>query len=102
LSVPDAELLIQLAEVLGVDVSDLLGKKIEVSEGQNELDTLALELAKLNELLVVYGNKVSNLKKKIGFGIAVFLVIIVICATYETWSDIWYRFGQNLYYMLHS
>lgn len=102
LSVPDAELLIQLAEVLGVDVSDLLGKKIEVSEGQNELDTLALELAKLNELLVVYGNKVSNLKKKIGFGIAVILVIIVICATYETWSDIWYRFGQNLYYMLHS
>ena len=102
LSVPDAELLIQLAEVLGVDVSDLLGKKIEVSEGQNELDTLALELAKLNELLVVYGNKVSNLKKKIGFGIAVILVIIVICATYETWSDIWYCFGQNLYYMLHS
>ena len=31
---------------------------------QTELDTLALELAKLNELLVVYGNKLSNLKRK--------------------------------------
>ena len=31
ISVPDAELLIQLAEVLGVSVSDLLGKKIEIS-----------------------------------------------------------------------
>ena len=65
ISVPDAELLIQLAEVLDVNVSDLLGKKIEIPEGQNELDALALELAKLNELLVVYGNKFSNFKKKI-------------------------------------
>ena len=35
LSVPDAELLIQLAEVLDVEVSDLLGEKIEISDGQS-------------------------------------------------------------------
>ena len=64
ISVPDAELLMQLAEVLNVNVSDLLGKKIEIQEGQNELDTIALELAKLNEILVVYGNKLSDLKLK--------------------------------------
>lgn len=40
LSVPDAELLIQLAEVLNVEVSDLLGKKIEISEDQSEMDEI--------------------------------------------------------------
>ncbi len=102
LSVPDAELLIQLAEVLNVEVSDLLGKKIEISEDQSEMDVLACELAKLNELLVVYGNKLSNLKKKIGIAIGVVLVVFFICAIYDSWSDMWYQFGQNLYYMLNG
>lgn len=101
ISVPDAELLMQLADVLNVNVSDLLGKKIEIQEGQNELDALALELAKLNELLVVYGNKLSGLKKKIGAAIAIIMVIIFVCAIYDGWTDVWYRFGQNLYHMLN-
>lgn len=102
LSVPDAELLIQLAEVLNVEVSDLLGKQIEISQDQDERDVLACELAKLNELLVVYGNKLSNLKKKIGIAIGVVLVVFFICAIYDSWSDMWYQFGQNLYYMLNG
>ena len=101
ISVPDAELLMQLAEVLNVNVSDLLGKKIEIQEGQNEIDALALELAKLNELLVAYGNKLSGLKKKIGTAIAIIMVIIFVCAIYDDWTDIWHRFGQNLYHMLN-
>ena len=82
-------MLIQLAEVLGVDVSDLLGKKIEIIEGQSEERTLALELAKLNELIVVYGKKASDLKKKIGIAIAVILLIIFVCTTFDIWTDIW-------------
>jgi putative transcriptional regulator len=101
-SVPDAEMLIQLAEVLEVEVSDLLGKKIEIEEGQNELDALALELAKLNELLVVYGNKASDLKKKIGKLIAVILLVLFVCAIFGTWTDIWHEFGQNLYHLLNN
>lgn len=76
LSVPDAELLIQLAEVLDVEVSDLLGKKIEITQGQSEENALALELAKLNELLVVYGNKASNIKKKVGIIVGIILALI--------------------------
>lgn len=102
ISVPDAELLIQLAEVLDVNVSDLLGKKIEIPEGQNELDALALELAKLNELLVVYGNKFSNFKKKICIAIGIVLILLFIGAIYDSWNDMWYQFGQNLYHMFHS
>jgi putative transcriptional regulator len=101
-SVPDAEMLIQLADVLEVDVSDLLGKKIEITEEQNELDALAVELAKLNELLVVYGNKASDLKKKVGILIAVILLVIFVCAIFGTWTDIWHEFGQNLYYMFND
>lgn len=101
LSVPDAELLIQLAEVLGVEVSDLLGQKIEISEGQSEENALALELAKLNELLVVYGNKASNFKKKIGSAFAIIFVLIFFFAIYESWVDTWYEFGKNLYHMLN-
>lgn len=102
ISVPDAELLIQLAEVLDVTVSDLLGKKIEITEGQNEKDILASELAKLNELIVVYGNKLSDLKRKIGIVIGIVLLILFIGAIYDSWSNMWYEFGQNLYHLFNE
>lgn len=101
ISVPDAELLVKLAEVLDVTVSDLLGKKIEISEERNKMDVLASELAKLNELLVVYGQKISGMKKKIGIAAGIVLLILLIVATYDSWSEMWYQFGQNLYHMLH-
>lgn len=102
MSVPDAELLIQLAEVLGVSVSDLLGKKIEITEGQNEIDVLASELAKLNELLVVYGNRISGWKRKMKTAIGIILLVVFICAIYGPWSDMWYEFGQNLYHLFNK
>ena len=102
LSVPDAELLIKLSEVLNVEVSDLLGKNIEVNEEHNEMEAIASELAKLNELLVVYGEKGSELKKKIKKWVGVILVIIVLAAIYEPWTEMWHEFGENLYYMLNN
>ena len=75
LSVPDAEQLVRLADTLGVQVHELLGKEIDVSADKDELEIIALELSKLNELIVTYGNKASNLKKK--FGIAIGIVIIL-------------------------
>lgn len=99
ISVPDAELLIQLAEALDVTVSDLLGREIEITEGQNEKDILASELAKLNERLVVCDNKLSNWKRKIGIAIGIVLLIVFIGAIYDSWSDMWYEFGQNLYHL---
>ena len=102
LSVPDAELLIQLAEVLDVTVDDLLGKKIEITDDQNEIEILSSELAKLNELLVVYGNKLSNLKRKIVIGICIILMILFIGAIYDSWCDIWHEFGKNLYHMFNK
>ena len=102
LSVPDAELLIQLAEVLDVEVSDLLGEKIEISEGQSKTDALALELAKLNELMVVYGNKLTALKKKAVIVIAVILFVIFVCAIFGPWTDMWHEIGNNIYHMFND
>ena len=102
LSVPDAELLIKLSEVLDVEVSDLLGKNIEVNEKSNETEAIAIELAKLNELLVVYGEKAGRLKKSIGRCVGVILIIIFIAAVYEPWTEMWHEFGQNLYHMMND
>ena len=101
-SVPDAELLTKLAEELDVTVGELLGKTIEISAEQSEIDVLSAELAKLNEYLVVYGNKLSDWKKKIGIAIGVVLIILIVCAIYEPWLDMWHSFGQNLYNMLEG
>lgn len=76
LSVPDAEQLVRLADILGVQVHELLGKEIDVSADKDELEIIALELLKLNELIVTYGNKVSNLKKKLGIAIG---IVIILC-----------------------
>lgn len=102
LSVPDAELLIQLAEVLNVEVSDLLGKKIEVKESEEQVDVVAAELAKLNELLVLYGEKASSMKAKIKKWAGTILIIIICLAIYESWNEMFYEFGQNLYHMLND
>ncbi len=102
ISVPDAELLIKLAEVLDVSVSDLLGARIEVPEDKNEIEVLANELSKLNELLVTYGNKVSNFKRKIWTAVGIIILLIFIGAIYESWTDMFHQFGQNLYYMLND
>ena len=102
LSVPDAELLIRLAEVLDVSVSDLLGTQIEVPDGEDKELVLAKELAKLNEILVTYGAKLSKLKKTIGVAVAIILVVVFVCAIFDSWSDMWYEFGQNLYHMIND
>ena len=49
---------------------------MEVSEEKDELEIIALELSKLNELIVTYGNKASNLKKKVGIIIGIVIILL--------------------------
>lgn len=102
LSVPDAELLIKIGEVLGVSVSELLGKEVEVPVEKDEMEVLSQELQKLNELLVAYGERASALKKKTGIIVGIILLILVICAIFGPWTDMWHEFGENLYHMLND
>ena len=101
-SLPDAELLTKLAEILDVSVSDLLGTKIEVADGKKELDVLADEISKLNTYIEVYKNKILVLKRRIIIVISIIIILIVIGALYSSWTDMWRDFGKNLYHMLND
>lgn len=102
LSVPDAEMLTEIAELLNVSVSDLLGTKIEAEEENNSLDMIATELAKLNELLVIQHQKSEQTKKMIVEAVIVVLFIIFLCCIYDSWGDTWNEFGRNLYHLLND
>ena len=57
LSVPDAELLIRLAEALETPVSQLLGSKIEAEE---QPDALAEQLSRINEQLAIKNRRAKR------------------------------------------
>lgn len=71
LSVPDADTLIRLAEILEVSVSELLGTKIE---SENVASDVAEQLSRINEQLAIK-NRCSRRIWKI---VAIVLVIIVL------------------------
>lgn len=102
LSVPDAELLTEIAEVLDVSVSELLGKNIKVEKKEDSLDVIATELAKLNDLLVIQHQKMDQIKKAVVNIIAVAAVFIFIGAIYDEWCQMFYEFGQNLYHLINK
>ncbi len=75
LSVPDADLLEKLADILETDVSTLLGEKIELKSDSNEI---AVQLARLNEHLAIR-NK-SSRKIWLAIGITLLSIVVLIMA----------------------
>lgn len=86
LSVPDAELLIRLAEVLEVSVAQLLGGEAETAT-EEKPDAMIEQLSRINEQLAIKNRRAKRLWKivawilgaiavliilNIGFGVAVF------------------------------
>ena len=64
LSVPDADTLIRLAEILGVSVSELLGSKIETENG-NVTNDVAEQLSRINEQLAIKNRRSRRIWKAI-------------------------------------
>lgn len=86
LSVPDSELLIKLAEILEVPLSQLLGFKIEAEE---QPDALAEQLSRINEQLAIKNRRAKRVWKAIAFivgGIIAVYVLVLILATVFTFS----------------
>ena len=86
LSVPDSELLIKLAEILEVPLSQLLGSKIEAEE---QPDALAEQLSRINEQLAIKNRRAKRVWKAIAFivgGIIAVYVLVLILATVFTFS----------------
>ncbi len=71
LSVPDADVLSKLADVLEVNVSELLGSEIKKESDKNEV---AEQLAKISEELAVKNRRHKRIWKVIG---VILLVVIV-------------------------
>lgn len=70
-SVPDADTLQKIADVLEVEVSQLLGAKIETEASKNEI---AEQLSRINEQLVIKNRRA----KKIWTAVCVILLLPVI------------------------
>lgn len=72
LSVPDADTLSKLADVLEINVSELLGSEIKEEANKNEV---AEQLAKISEQLALKNRRHKRIWKVIGF---ILLAVIVI------------------------
>lgn len=71
-SVPDAEMLKKIAEILETDVSQLLGSSIEET---SNTDLVAEQLSRINEQLVIKNRRTRRICKTIG---VVILVVIIV------------------------
>ena len=71
-SVPDADLLQRLAEILEVDVAELLGGAVNSTASANEI---AEQLARINEQLVVRNNRWRKVLKWVLIVLAVLLAL---------------------------
>ena len=76
LSVPDADTLILLAEILEVSVSELLGSKIETENG-NVTNDVAEQLSRINEQLAIKNRHSRRIWKAIAIILVVFFLISV-------------------------
>lgn len=75
LSVPDAEMLQKMAEVLETDVSQLLGAQTLKTEEKNEV---AEQLSRINEQLVIKNRRSRRIWKTIGIIAAVIVVLNIL------------------------
>ena len=106
LSVPDAEMLVRVSEVLEVPVADLLGKTAGEEPPDSTLDSIARELQKLNELLASQAATQAERRKKLLAVLipaaAALLAILFLAAVYPQWNQLFYDFGQNFYHWTHG
>ena len=100
LSVPDAEMLVKIAEVLGTSVNELLGEAV-AAKNEEGLSSVSMELQKLNELLAMQIAQKKQLAKNIAKASAVILLVLFVIAIYDSWNETWYEFGRNLYRIFH-
>lgn len=76
LSVPDADALTKIADVLEVSVSELLGAEMKEEINRNEV---AEQLAKVNEQLTIKSKRIKLVWKIIGIILVIGLALSILC-----------------------
>lgn len=81
LSVPDAEMLVKLADILESSVVELLGTKIEE---EHPIDPIAEQLSRINEQLAVRNRRARRVWQTVGivFGALVLLTVLLVTVAY--------------------
>ena len=79
LSVPDADTLIRLTEVLEVSVSELLGAKIE---NENTASDVAEQLSRINEQLAIKNRRSRRIWKIVAIILAAIVLINIFIAVF--------------------
>ena len=82
MSVPDADTLIRLAEILEVSVSELLGTKIE---NENVASDVAEQLSRINEQLAIKNRRSRRIWKIVAIILAVIVLVNIFIA--DHWMD---------------
>ena len=77
ISVPDADTLIRLAEILEVSVSELLGAKIE---NENTASDVAEQLSRINEQLAIKNRRSRRIWKIVAIILAAIVLINILIA----------------------
>ena len=79
ISVPDADTLIRLAEILEVSVSELLGAKIE---NENTASDVAEQLSRINEQLAIKNRRSRRIWKIVAIILAAIILINIFIAVF--------------------
>ena len=86
LSVPDAEMLQKIADILEVDIKQLLGAEIEMEKSNNEV---VEQLAKINEQLIIKNRRSKRIWKIVGIILVAVVVlnILLIVLSYSVFEN---------------
>ncbi len=75
LSVPDAEMLSRMAEILEVSVSELLGAQTHVEDNRNEV---AIQLAKISEQMAIRNRRARRIWQVIGLILLAIILLVIL------------------------
>lgn len=92
LSVPDADVLSHIAEVLEVSVSELLGADIKQEDSKNEV---AEQLAKISEQLAIKNRRSKKIWKIIGIILLAIIIVNIIWVMVCMISSNNYKHSEN-------
>lgn len=92
LSVPDADVLSHIAEVLEVSVSELLGAEIKQEDSKNEV---AEQLAKISEQLAIKNRRSKKIWRIIGIILLAIIIVNIIWVTVGMISFNSYNYSEN-------
>lgn len=92
LSVPDADVLSHIAEVLEVSVSELLGADIKQEDSKNEV---AEQLAKISEQLAIKNRRSKKIWRIIGIILLAIIIVNIIWVTVSMISFNSYKHSEN-------